>query len=98
MARPKPLDTLPAVAQELYDLVFEEAPSRTSPASSRVHRDTRNRTMLGRERVYGALMTSARLAFTPPQAVSKPEHGRKPLIKEQFFRKAGLPQMYPAAT
>ncbi len=73
----------------MYDQVFEKE-DPTFDGASRTHRDTRNRTHLSRDRANGDLMTTTSLAFQAPQGHHKPEHGRKPLVQETFYRKTNI--------
>jgi hypothetical protein len=70
--------------------VFEKALPKTAPAASKVHRDTKNRTMLSRERDYNGQLTTSRLHFQPPTEFDKPEFARKPLIRDTFYRKTNI--------
>lgn len=82
-----PASVLPL--QYLYDLVFEKEDPQFS-GSSKTHRDTKNRTMLTKDRAVGPNMTTHLLAFAPPVDFIKPEHARKPLIRDSFYRKTNI--------
>mmetsp|Transcript_2052 Transcript_2052/g.3236 ORF Transcript_2052/g.3236 Transcript_2052/m.3236 type:complete len:243 (+) Transcript_2052:238-966(+) len=88
-----PLATKPQEPETfLYDRVFDkEDPSFSG--SSKVHRNTRNPTMLSHDRNFGAGMTTHNLTYTPPSEFSKPEHAHKPLIRDSFFRNTNV--FYP---
>jgi len=55
----------------------------TPPALPASHccRDTKNHTMLSRDRHLGGQLTTNALTFTPPNQFDKPEFARKPLIR-----------------
>ncbi|EFJ44899.1 hypothetical protein VOLCADRAFT_106267 [Volvox carteri f. nagariensis] len=72
-----------------YDQVYEKE-DPTFDGASKTHRDTKNRTMLSRERQQGELMTTTGLAFQAPDDHHKPEHGRKPIVRETFYRKTNI--------
>eukprot|EP00879_Flechtneria_rotunda_P018872 GHRR01019809.1.p2 GENE.GHRR01019809.1~~GHRR01019809.1.p2 ORF type:complete len:102 (-),score=41.36 GHRR01019809.1:295-600(-) len=74
----------------LYDMVFEKAADPKSPACSKTHRDTKNRTMLSQERTMGGLMTTNTLSMAAPNTFDKPDFARKPLIKNTFYRKTNV--------
>jgi hypothetical protein len=76
----------------MYDQVFEKEDPGFDGAS-RTHRDTKNRTLLSHDRQLGEMATTTGLAFQPPPEHIKPEHGRKPLVQETFFRKSTV--FYP---
>ncbi|PNW77149.1 hypothetical protein CHLRE_10g424250v5 [Chlamydomonas reinhardtii] len=73
----------------MYDQVFEKEDPGFDGAS-RTHRDTKNKTMLSRDRANGEMMTTTALAFQAPDEHHKPEHARKPLVRETFFRKTNV--------
>lgn len=77
----------------LYDLVYEKEDPKFSGAS-KTHRDTRNRTMLSHDRMFGQTMTTHNLTYVPPTEFSKPEHAHKPLIRDTFYRSTNI--FYPA--
>jgi hypothetical protein len=78
--------------QLLYDLVFEKAADPKSPACSKTHRDTHNRTLMSLERSTGqGPVTTNRLAFAAPTLHEKPEFARRPLIRDTFYRKVIRP-------
>jgi len=82
----------PAKAREetlLYDSVFEKEDTEFNGAS-KTHRDTKNKTMLSKDRVQGSLLTSHTLSYQPPEEFHKPEHAHKPLIMDTFFRKTNI--------
>lgn len=79
----------PPPPQFLYDLVFEKDDPHFSGAS-KTHRDTKNRTMHTHDRNTGAQATTHNLAYQPPTDFSKPEHARKPLIRDTFYRKTNI--------
>lgn len=69
----------------LYDAVFEKDDPHTT-GSSKVHRDTKNKTLLSPERDFGGQMTVNQLTYQAPKEYTKPEFGRTGLVKETFFR------------
>ncbi|KXZ56178.1 hypothetical protein GPECTOR_1g153 [Gonium pectorale] len=89
------MDTIPTTVQRsgpevfTYDQVYDKEDPNFHGAS-RTHRDTKNRTQLSRERQHGELMTTTGLAFQAPDDHTKPEHGRKPIVRETFYRKTNI--------
>lgn len=75
--------------QYLYDLVFEKEDPGFKGAS-KTHRDTKNRTVLSKDRTNGGQMTTHLLTFQPPTEFEKPEHARKPLVRDTFYRKTNI--------
>lgn len=49
--------------------------------AANTHRDTKNHTMLCRDRHLGGQLTTNALMFTAPNQFDKPEFARKPLIR-----------------
>lgn len=79
----------PANESLLYDLVFQKDDPGFSGAS-KTHRDTMNKTRLAPERVVGTQMTTNLLAFQGPEKFEKPEHARRAIVKETFYRKTNI--------
>ncbi|KAG2497850.1 hypothetical protein HYH03_004117 [Edaphochlamys debaryana] len=73
----------------MYDQVYEKEDPNFDGAS-RTHRDTKNKTMLSRDRELGEMITTTKLAFQAPSDHHKPEHARKPIVRETFFRKTNI--------
>ncbi|KAJ9509060.1 hypothetical protein QJQ45_001547 [Haematococcus lacustris] len=73
----------------LYDSVFDKEDPGFRGAS-KTHRDTKNRTMLSHDRTLGGTMTTHNLTYTPPEQFVKPEHAKKPLIRETFYRRTNI--------
>jgi len=73
----------------LYDLVFERDNPR-SIGASKTHRDTMNRTQLSHERHLGDTLTTNTLVYTPPTEFTKPDHARRPVIRDTFYRKTNV--------
>jgi len=89
-----PMPTLDSPRQQeeetfLYDLVFEKDDPNFKGAS-KTHRDTKNKTMLATDRNFGGQMTSHLLSFQAPTDFTKPEHARRPLIRDTFYRKTNI--------
>jgi hypothetical protein len=75
----------PPTPQFLYDLVFEKEDPGFKGAS-RTHRDTKNPTHLTTDRALGGQTTSQRLSYPAPEEFAKPEHARRPLVRDTFYR------------
>jgi hypothetical protein len=69
--------------------VFEKE-DKTFNGASKTHRDTKNPTHLSLDRNIGGQMTSNTLSFQAPVEFEKPEHARRPIVRDTFFRKTNV--------
>ncbi|GFH09316.1 flagellar associated protein, partial [Haematococcus lacustris] len=51
--------------------------------------------MLSHDRTLGGTMTTHNLTYTPPEQFVKPEHAKKPLIRETFYRRTNI--LFPSS-
>lgn len=82
-------ETSPVEDEYLYDLVFEKE-DKSFNGASKTHRDTKNRTNLSKDRTFGGQTTSHLLSFQAPTDFEKPEHARKPIVRDTFYRKTNI--------
>lgn len=75
---------------QLFDLVFEKPEKEVQ---IRTHRDTKNPTRTTKARNMGQALTTMTLAFGAPDDQSKPEHARKPIVRDTFYRPVKI--LYP---
>lgn len=73
----------------LYDLIHEKD-DPTFDGASKTHRDTKNPTMLAKDRQLGTMATTSLIAFQAPTDFHKPEYARKPLVRSTFYRKTNI--------
>uniref|UniRef100_A0A7R9V582 Uncharacterized protein n=1 Tax=Chlamydomonas euryale TaxID=1486919 RepID=A0A7R9V582_9CHLO len=81
----------------MYDRIFESGAFKEDgkfDGASKTHRDTKNKCQLSTNRQYGGTMTTNTLAFQAPTEFEKPEHARKPLVRDTFYRKTNI--FFPA--
>lgn len=82
-------DTAAREEEYLYDAVFEKEDPGFKGAS-KTHRDTKNKTILSKDRELGGLTTSHLLSYQAPTEFEKPEHARKPLVRDTFYRRTNV--------
>lgn len=71
----------------LLQVYFDDSKSNWS-MTTKLKRDTQNSTALSQDRKFGTYKTAAQLSYNAPGVVQAPEHGHRPVIETNFYRKS----------